>query len=75
MVKGSLFAILQRLTMTGVFKTIGEAMIAAGIVAGEIGELLPHRRPISEAYYGGGMAGGMGTVATMAAMWAMYFGV
>lgn len=74
-VKGELFAILQKLAMNGVFKTIGEALIAAGIVVGGIGELLPPRRPISEAYYGGGMAGGVGTVAAMAAMWAMYFGV
>lgn len=38
---GSLFAILQRLSTTGAFNTIGAAMIAGGVVLGGIGSQLP----------------------------------
>lgn len=74
-VKGGLFAILQRLTMTGVFKTLGLAMIAAGIALDGVIELLPPKRDHSGAYYGGGIAGDMGTAAMAMAAWVAYFGV
>lgn len=39
--KGSLFAVIQSLSMTGVFANIGVALAAMGIVLGGIGGLLP----------------------------------
>lgn len=74
-VKGTLFAVLQRLTMTGAFKTLGLALVAAGIALDGVGELLPPRRDRSGAYYGG-IAGDVGTAAMGAmAAWVAYFGV
>ncbi|KAL0632624.1 hypothetical protein Q9L58_008472, partial [Maublancomyces gigas] len=54
-VADSLFAIVQSLAMTGVFDTIGEAMIAAGVVGGGIGG----RVPGSGASYNVGRGSGM----------------
>lgn len=63
-VKGSLFAIIQSLSMTGVFDTIGLALAAMGIVLGGIGGLLP--------VGGGHRVGGTPGVMVPAAMFAAY---
>lgn len=39
--KGSLFAVVQSLSMTGVFDNIGLALLAMGFTLGEIGRLMP----------------------------------
>lgn len=67
----SLFAIVQSLAMTGVFDTIGEAMIAAGVVGGGIGG----RVPVSGASYHVGRGPGMMVPAAVIAGYFMFPGV
>lgn len=69
--KGSLFAIIQSLSMTGVFDTMAEALLAAGIAGGGIGGALPvpggGRHSGAGSYRVGGAPGAMVPAAVIAA--------
>lgn len=73
-VKGSLFAILQSLTMTGVFSTIGEAMIAAGVVGAVVGAALPAAVSGSKDYASGSAAEIMARAADFATQYRVWVG-
>lgn len=70
-VEGSLFAVLQRLAMTGVFVTIGQAMIAMGLAVG----ILPLVPVSAGSHYGGSGAAGVMVPAAMLAAYFVFPGV